>query len=74
MGDDEQMKSQIPDRIRAARLAAGLTQAQMASRLGAHQSVVSGWERGLIPRAPRILGTTVEHILGGSPAQKKKRN
>jgi transcriptional regulator with XRE-family HTH domain len=48
------MKPQIFDRIRAARLAAGLTQKQLASRLGTHQSVVAGWERGLAPRAHRL--------------------
>jgi transcriptional regulator with XRE-family HTH domain len=48
--------------------------------LGTHQSAVSGWERGLAPRAHRlaqiaeILGTTLEHLLGGGTAQKKKRN
>jgi transcriptional regulator with XRE-family HTH domain len=69
----------VANRIRAARLAAGLSQQQLAAILGTHQSAVSGWERGLMPRATRlaqiaeILGTTVEHLLGGSPAQKKKR-
>jgi transcriptional regulator with XRE-family HTH domain len=70
----------VANRIRAARLAAGMTQAELAARLGAHQSSVSGWERGLMPRATRlaqiaeILGTTVEYLLGKKAAQKKKRN
>jgi DNA-binding XRE family transcriptional regulator len=65
------MRSHISERIRAARLAAGLTQAQLASILGTHQSAVSGWERGLAPRAHRLpqiaaaLGVTVDALLGG---------
>jgi transcriptional regulator with XRE-family HTH domain len=35
-----------PAKLRAARLAADLTQAQLAARLGTTQSVVSAWERG----------------------------
>lgn len=31
--------------LREARLAAGLTQAQLAARLGVSQSTVAGWER-----------------------------
>jgi transcriptional regulator with XRE-family HTH domain len=64
------MKSQhISERIRAARLAAGLTQKQLAARLGTHQSVVAGWERGLAPRAHRLpqiaaaLGVTVAALV-----------
>jgi transcriptional regulator with XRE-family HTH domain len=65
------MKSQISERIRAARLAAGLTQAQLAATLGTHQSVVAGWERGLAPRAYRLpqiaaaLGVTVDALVCG---------
>jgi transcriptional regulator with XRE-family HTH domain len=66
------MRSQhISDRIRAARLAAGLTQAQLAAALGTHQSVVSGWERGLTPRVERlaqiavVLGVTVDALVVG---------
>jgi transcriptional regulator with XRE-family HTH domain len=60
----------IAKRIKEARLAAGLTQAQLAAILGTHQSVVSNWERGLIPRAHRLpqiaaaLGVTVDALVG----------
>jgi transcriptional regulator with XRE-family HTH domain len=65
------MKLKIAKRIKEARLAAGLTQAQLAAILGTHQSVVSGWERGLAPRAHRLpqiaaaLGVTVDALLVG---------
>jgi transcriptional regulator with XRE-family HTH domain len=63
------MKSHISERIRAARLAAGLTQKQLAAILNTHQSVVAGWERGLAPRAHRLpqiaaaLGVTVDALV-----------
>jgi transcriptional regulator with XRE-family HTH domain len=64
------MRSQhIANRIRAARLAAGLSQQQLATILGTHQSAVSGWERGLAPRAYRLpqiaaaLGVTVDALV-----------
>jgi transcriptional regulator with XRE-family HTH domain len=45
--------------IREARVAAGLTQAQLAARLHTTQSVVSRWERG--GDEPRL--STLERIL-----------
>lgn len=47
--------------VREARIIAGLTQAELAERLGTKQSVVSRWERGIeVPRVNtlgRILQT-----------------
>jgi transcriptional regulator with XRE-family HTH domain len=66
-------REHIAYRIRAARLAAGLTQAELAARLGTYQPAVSSWERGLIPRAPRLaqiaeaLGVTIEALIGVTP-------
>ena len=40
------MTPDIPTRLRTARKAAGLTQQQLAERLGVRQSRVSEWERG----------------------------
>jgi len=41
--------------IREARRHAGLTQAQLAARLGTRQSAVSNWERGLdVPRVDTL--------------------
>jgi transcriptional regulator with XRE-family HTH domain len=58
-------------RIREARDAAGLTQRQLADRLGTVQHVVSGWETGA--RAPNVanlaslataLDVTTDWLLG----------
>lgn len=40
------MRIRYADLVRASRAAAGLTQAQLASRLGTTQSAVSRWEQG----------------------------
>ena len=42
----------LPDRLRAARRRARLTQQQLADRLGLHPMTVSQWERGL--RSPTV--------------------
>ena len=58
------------DRLIRARRNAGLTQAQIAERLGVSDKAVSGWERGMSP--PRfqrlsalanILGTTTGYLM-----------
>ena len=58
------------DRLIRARRNAGLTQAQIAERLGVSDKAVSGWERGMSPpRSHRlsalanILGTTTGHLM-----------
>jgi transcriptional regulator with XRE-family HTH domain len=38
--------SSFPARLKAARIAAGLTRAQLATRLGNHPATVAKWERG----------------------------
>lgn len=37
----------IPDQIRARRIEAGLTQEQLAEKVGSGQNRVSAWERGV---------------------------
>ena len=59
-------------RIREARERLGLTQQQLADRVGVDQSTVSGWERDdkrrpardLMPSVARALGRTAEWLEG----------
>jgi transcriptional regulator with XRE-family HTH domain len=48
-----------PQLIRRARKRSGLTQAQLASRLGTTQSAVARWEKGFV--SPRLV--TFERLL-----------
>lgn len=41
--------------LRAARLEAGLTQAQLAARVGVQQSHVARWELGIVSPAPERI-------------------
>lgn len=61
----------IMDELKRLREAAGLSQVQLALRLGVSQSTVANWERGF--RAPQarhliklanILGCSVDALLG----------
>lgn len=45
----------ISQNIRAARLAAGLTQQALADKLGVAVMAVNRWENGSTPRADRIV-------------------
>ncbi|MGH9116200.1 MAG: helix-turn-helix domain-containing protein [Acidimicrobiales bacterium] len=47
------------DLIREARLRAGLTQAELASRLGKAQSEIARWERGEVQPSLETLRTVV---------------
>jgi transcriptional regulator with XRE-family HTH domain len=60
-------------RIRAARLARGLTQADLAVSVGVSRSAVAQWEtersgqvRGNLTRIASVLGVSVEHLLRGT--------
>lgn len=66
--------SMTPDTIRAARIAAGLTQKQLGEAVGLNpksaQPLVAGWERGGRPvprvrlkRVAEVLGLNVEDLL-----------
>ncbi len=60
-------------RIRAVRLARGLTQGQLALAVGVTRSAVAQWETGRagqlgsnLARVAEILGTTAGYLLGGA--------
>ncbi len=59
-------------RIRAARLARGMTQHDLADEVGVSRSAVAQWEtersgqiRGNLTRIAAALGVSVEHLLQG---------
>jgi len=59
----------------AARLRLGLSQAQVASRLGVTQQAYAGWERRTmaikpqqVARLAEVLEVGLEDLLGGKPA------
>jgi DNA-binding XRE family transcriptional regulator len=65
--------------LKASRCASGLTQVQLAQRLGIHQTTVSQIERGLLvpsPQLQRVIanvcelddGTLVRLVRGGDAA------
>ncbi len=60
-------------RIRAARLAQGMTQADLADAVGVSRSAVAQWEtersgqvRGNLTRIATVLSVSVQHLLSGS--------
>jgi len=60
-------------RIRAARLARGMTQADLAQVVGVSRSAVAQWEtersgqvRGNLTRIASVLGVSVQHLLSGA--------
>jgi transcriptional regulator with XRE-family HTH domain len=62
-------------RIRAARLAQGMTQADLAEAVGVSRSAVAQWEtersgqvRGNLTRIASVLGVSVEHLITGGKA------
>ena len=62
-------------RIRAARLARNMTQAELAEAVGVSRSAVAQWEtersgqvRGNLTRIASVLSVTVEHLLSGARA------
>ena len=50
------METGFPQALRSARLGRGLTQGELAARVGVAQSAVSFWERG-------VETPTVEHLI-----------
>jgi len=63
------MHEPIAHRIKAARLAAGLTQLDAANAVGCHVTRWSSWERGIEPRLQslgkiaKVLGVTVSYLV-----------
>jgi transcriptional regulator with XRE-family HTH domain len=65
-------------RLRALREAAGLSQSELAQRLGVHRSNIGFWEgKGIIPRSDLLapmaeaLGVTVNDLLGKETKPKR---
>lgn len=70
-------RSEFGQRLFALREAAGLTQAQVAERLGIAQRSYSAWERDTIAIQPErlmhlaeILGTSVGELCGETPPKR----
>lgn len=70
----------LPARLRAIRLERGLTQTQVAERLGVTQARYGHYETGyrgvtlkLIPSLAEALETSIEDLLGIEQARPKKR-
>lgn len=64
------------DRLRQLREAAGLTQIQLALRVGVTQGTLANWERGArlpqlenLVRISNILGCGIDELLGLGAAQ-----
>lgn len=54
------MSSVLGSRIRQARRQAGLSQSQLAARIGAHVTSVSDWERGVNEPSVRHMTSIAE--------------
>lgn len=61
----------MKDTIKAARKRIGLSQAELAERMGVTQAAVSHWEQGVTMPTPRqipilaeVLHTTVSELFG----------
>jgi len=52
------------EQLRAARLDAGWTQKQLATKLGISQSRISGWERWSYSLPPCEIGERIQYELG----------
>jgi transcriptional regulator with XRE-family HTH domain len=67
-------------RLTELRQAAGLTQTQLAERIGVHPSNIGFWElsgtppRGeVLPKLAHALGVSVDELLGVTPPKPKKQ-
>ncbi len=70
----------LGQRLTDLRQAAGLTQTQLAERIGVHPSNVGFWElsgtppRGeVLPKMAEVLGVSVDALLGVTPPKPKKQ-
>jgi transcriptional regulator with XRE-family HTH domain len=70
--DDDGLES-VGARIRAARLARGMTQADLAGEVGVSRSAVAQWEtersgqvRGNLTKIASVLAVSIQHLLSGT--------
>lgn len=66
----------FPERLKAARLALGLTQEQLGFELEVTKSTVSAWENGrdapgfrLLPKLKIVLNVSLDHLICGEPVE-----
>ena len=66
----------FPERLKAARLALGLTQEQLGFELEVTKSTISAWENGrdspgfrLLPKLKVVLGVSLDHLICGDVAE-----
>jgi transcriptional regulator with XRE-family HTH domain len=71
-------RSAFGERLYTARVAAGLSQAQVAEQMGVTQPSYADWERRMValrpdhlPKLAAILRVTVEQLLGAEPSSKR---
>lgn len=64
-------RSTLGERLREARIKAGLSQAELAERMGTTQPAIAYWERGaqrlrsdVVARLSEILGLSTDELLG----------
>ena len=76
----EMEKNRVGNLLAGARLKAGLTQAQLAARLGIRQNMVSDYERGrrtysddMARRLSKVLQVREEHLRYGSESSGTSR-
>jgi|TARA_B100000676_G_scaffold300001_1_gene345084 transcriptional regulator with XRE-family HTH domain len=66
----------FPERLKAARLALGLTQEQLGDELHVTKSTISAWENGrdspgfrLLPKLKAVLGVSLDHLICGDQVE-----
>ena len=71
-------RSPFGERLYAARVVAGLSQAQVAEQMGITQPSYADWERRMValrpehlPKLASILSISVEHLLGAKEQTKR---
>jgi transcriptional regulator with XRE-family HTH domain len=73
----EKFSAQRGKRLKALRVASGLSQRELAERLGVHHSNIGFWESGAVPPRSEVLptmadifGVRVEELLGHEAKRK----
>ena len=66
----------FPERLKAARLALGMTQEQLGFELEVTKSTISAWENGrdapgfrLLPKLKVVLGLSLDHLICGDQVE-----